>query len=479
LTPVHRRYGAVLLVAAVFGLLALLQSLTSDSMWVDRSFVPIRYAFSFVLGMEGKLPGQSEATLGFMDPLWVGLLSGTKGVGIQPVKAVQVLGPAFAALAAALLAGHAWRRFGTPGSLVPAAALIASGPFLAASRSGTDDVWLGFWTILVLVLASRATESGRCGWGTRLAMLALGLTGPFGLAVVTGVVVLGVRTAWSSAAAAAAIQLVVALSFGMDAATALWVDLSAVDPGRIGQVAGTVPVLLTLGCAALFRAGTGEPSIRSGLWSALVWLMYGVSGSPDTASVVDRFVPCLLAMTWMAAWSLSLPRKSGLVLVFAVLLGFVDVAGSRGHLEEIATERRVTLKESQVMARFLRWRFDPKEMVALHSPGSIAYHYGGPVIDASGRTEVRDVRPSAILAMRPSAMVPDRQYVGQSITFTPMFSTAQDALREQYDHHSVQHQRKWGLTKAKPVFFQYLTLKTLPRLPEHISEEDGNRFPKQ
>ena len=131
------------------------------------------------------------------------------------------------------------------------------------------------------------------------------------------------------------------------------------------------------------------------------------------------------------------------------------------------------------MARFLKWRFAEPQRVALHSAGSIAYHYGGPVIDASGRTERRDVSPKAIIAMGPEAMVPAVQYVGQAVTFTPMFPAATVAVTDAYDHHSVQHQRKWGLTQAHPVFFQYLTRKDLPRLPMNISEEDGNRFPKQ
>ena len=465
--------------ASVVAAIALLQSLASDSMWVDRAFTPLRYAFSFAFGFEGKLPGQPTGTMGFLDPLWVTLLAATHGLGLHPVKVIPLLCPVVAALTVLIVTADAWRRFGSVSSIVPTAALVASAPFLAASRSGTDDVWLGFWTILVLTMSSRITESDRSCWGVRAVAFGLGLTGPFGLAVTLGMAVLGARSVLASAVAAAGLQLGLALLFGLDAATAFWFDLAALDIGRLGQLVSTAPVLLILGAAAVFRAGTGDPAIRCGLWAVAVWLIYGASGAPDTASLADRFVPCLVVLSWLGAWSMSLPRRSGLIVLATVSLGFLDVAGSRVGFEDAAKERRVTLKESQVMARFLRWRFDPKETVVLHSPGSIAYHYGGPVVDASGRTEVRDVSPPAILEMGPSAMVPAGQYVGQTITFTPMFSTHQEALRAKYDHHSVQHQRKWGLTRANPVFFQYLTLKTLARLPDHISEEDGNRFPKQ
>ena len=115
----------------------------------------------------------------------------------------------------------------------------------------------------------------------------------------------------------------------------------------------------------------------------------------------------------------------------------------------------------------------------MHSPGALAYHYGGPIIDASGFTESRDVSPEAVLAMDPTAMVPSRSYVGPEIVRSVMWSGYGERVREHYDQHSVQHQKKWGLTQARPVFFQYFIRNTLPRLPAHISEDDGNRFPKQ
>lgn len=416
--------------------------------------------------------------MGFLDSLWVAVLTGLHGLGVEPIQALPLMGSAAAGLCVTALIADATRRHGFGRALLPIIALAASAPLLIAARSGTNEAWLALWTAVVLMTVGRSFDSPKHRWVSSVAVGGLALCGPFGWIASLGTVFADRRLVWP-VLIAGALQLGGGALLGLDGPTALAVDLQTIAPNRLGLVVGAVPIAAVLGLAGVVCTGLGHPGVRVAGWCAAVWLFRGTTGLADVAPSADRFLPAIVALCWLAAHAFAALRRGRTVAVGVVLLVALDVIPPRVSMDEVARERRIALKESQAMARFLKWRFSPVEPVVLHSAGSIAYHYGGPVIDASGRTEIRDMSPAAIVALRPSAMVPSRQYVGPSITFTPMFEDAIELVSAVYDHHSVQHQRKWGLTQANPVFFQYLTRKDLARLPEHISEEDGNRFPKQ
>jgi len=454
------------------------QAWSGTSMWVDRAFVPVRYAFSFSWGRSGRLPGQDAATMGFLDSLWVSVLTGLHGIGVEPVKALPVLGVLAAGLCVTVLFADAIRRLDFGRCLLPVVAFAASSPLLIAARSGTNDAWLAMWTALVLMTIRHPLDTPKGRVLPTIAVGGLALCGPFGLAASLGAVAADRRMIWS-VSVAGAVQVMGGLLLGLEFPTALAVDLQIITPQRLVVLAGAMPVLLTLGVFGVGSTTFGHPATRVAGWCALVWLFRGITGSGDVAPGADRFLPAVVAFCWLSTHTMMNIRRGRAVVITALLLVVIDVARPRASVEGVARERRIALKESQAMARFLKWRFSSPQPVVLHSAGSIAYHYGGPVIDASGRTEVREMSPESILGLRPAAMVPSRNFVGPSITFTPMFEGAQATVAAAYDHHSVQHQRKWGLTQAHPVFFQYLTRKDIARLPDHISEEDGNRFPKQ
>lgn len=477
--PAHRRVSLALCVATLAGSVVMLQSWAMRSMWVDRAFTPVRYAFSFAFGQAGRLPGQEAAAMGFGDPLWVSLLTLFSGLGLEPVRMLPSVGMVMAGLVVAIMAGDAWHRFGKAAALIPAFTFAAASPMLVASKSGANDAWLALWTIMVLVSANRDLSRCRFGWMTHAAVFVLALTGPFGVLASMGVVWFGARTLWVPIGLAVLLQVGALLGFGIDSPTALLVDIEQMEPSRLLIGIKGLPVMLCAGLGGIMAVGAGHPSVRFAVWCWVVWMVRGATGADDVGAMADRFAPALAMVGWLAAHLFDRMRHRGWTAVLLCAVCAVDVYASRSGIEEASRERRVTLKESQVMARFLKWRFEPREVVALHSPGSIAYHYGGPVIDVSGRTETRDVSPMAVLSMNPAAMIPLTNYVGPTVTFTPMFKGLTTVVRKQYDHHSVQHQKKWGLTYANPVFFQYLMRKDLPRLPASISEEDGNRFPKQ
>ena len=479
MSPDHRRAGPAWLVALLVGLAALMSGGSGVPTWVDRAFVPVRYAFSFSWGRAGRLPGQEESTMGFLDSLWVAALTGIHSLGAEPVRALPYVCIGAATVCIAALAGDAWRRFGTARALLPAVSLAFAVPLVLAARSGTNDAWLAAWTAVALVAAGRDVGRSRLRWPGVLAVTALGLCGPLGWLAAAGVLWVGIPGSWRPVAVAGTVQLGVALALGFDAPTALLVDLRHMDASRVGLIAESLPILTIVGAAGIASAGTGHPVVRFALWVSAVWLVRGAMGVDDVAPAADRFLPAIAVMAWLATEAVARIRRTPSIVAVALLLIGVDTGQAWADRSMVARERRIALKESQAMARFLKWRFDKPQRVALHSAGSIAYHYGGPVIDASGRTERRDVSPEAIVAMGPEAMVPAVQYVGQTVTFTPMFPGSSVALTDAYDHHSVQHQPRWGLTQAHPIFFQYLTRKDLPRLPMNISEEDGNRFPKQ
>jgi len=461
------------------GFTALISGGSGVPTWVDRAFVPVRYAFSFSWGRGGRLSGQEEATMGFLDSLWVATLAATHALGAEPVRALPFVCIGAAAVCVAALAGDAWRRFGTARALLPAVSLAFAVPLLLAARSGTNDAWLAAWTAVSFVAVGRDVGRIRLRWPGMLAVAALGLCGPLGWLASAGVLWVGVPASWKPVAVAGAAQLGAAIALGFDSPTALWVDLQHLDASRVGLIVQTLPVLTILAAAGIAATGTGHPVVRFALWVSAVWLIRGAMGADDVSPAADRFLPAIAVLVWLATEAVARIRRTPLVVAAAVLLGAVDTGLAMAERTAVARERRIALKEAQAMARFLKWRFTEPQRVALHSAGSIAYHYGGPVIDASGRTERRDVSPEAIVEMGPEAMVPAVQFVGQTITFTPMFPASAVAVTDAYDHHSVQHQPKWGLTQAHPVFFQYLTRKDLPRLPMNISEEDGNRFPNQ
>lgn len=477
--PAHRRVRVALLIATLAGSVVMLQSWAMRSMWVDRAFTPVRYAFSFVHGQGGRLPGQDAATMGFLDPLWVALLALFGGLGLEPVRVLPYVGMVVSGLVVAVIVADAWHRFGKAAALIPALTFAVAAPVLVASKSGANDAWLALWTLLVLVCANRDLIRGRFGLLTQVSIVALALTGPFGVLASIGVVFFGSRKLWVPVALAALMQVGALWLLGFGSPTALLVDIDQMNLSRLLVAFEGLPVLVCAGLGGILAIGTGHPAIRFALWCVTVWTVRGATGADDVGAMADRFVPVLAVVCWLAASFFGRIRRHGWMSVALCVVCVFDGYASRSSIDEASRERRVALKESQAMARFLKWRFDPREVVALHSPGSIAYHYGGPVIDVSGRTESRDVSPKAVLSMNPAAMIPVTNYVGPTITFTPMFEGLTDLVRTQYDHHSVQHQKGWRLTRANPVFFQYLMRKDLPRLPSRISEEDGNRFPKQ
>jgi len=450
-------------------------------MWLDRAFVPIRYAFSFSRGAGGVLRGQETAAMGFLDPSWVAVLTGIHGVGFQPVKTLPSLGPALVAVLVFALGFDAWRRCGSWKALMPAAAFVLSAPFVAAVRSGTDDVWLGLWTVLAVFAVTSTAKSVSAQWMGRLALFGLALTGPFGALVSFGLAAMGVGrqrgARLMTVGVALAVQWTLAVPIlGLEGMPSLAVHLGRIQPIRVIEAIGLLPVLCALGAMSLFR---GSSKMRPAGWALLVWTIHGVAGMDDTGPMAGRFFPVFVLLVWLAPEAMvQMRRGRHWVWVFLALFA-IDAVGSRIGLEEVSQDRRVALKESQAMARFLKWRFEPRETVALFSPGALAYHYGGPVIDASGFTESRDVSPEAVLAMEPTAMIPQHSYVGPSIVRSMMWVGHGEQVRAHYDQHSVQHQKKWGLTRARPLFFQYFIRNTLPRLPAHISEDEGNRFPKQ
>lgn len=450
-------------------------------MWLDRAFVSIRYAFSFSSGAGGLLRGQETAAIGFLDPSWVAVLTGIHAAGFQPVKTLPTLGPLIAAVTAFALGFDAWRRCGSWKALMPALAFVLSAPFVAAARSGTDDAWLGLWTLLAVSAVSVDAKSVSAQWMRRLALFGLALTGPFGAVTSLGLAAMCIdrerRSLLMAVGAAMAVQWSIAVPvLGLDGMPSLAVHLDRIQPLRAAGAIVLLPVLCALGAASLFW---GSPKRRAAAWALLVWAIHGVAGMADTGSMSGRFVPVFVVLVWLAPEAMVQMRRGRHWVPVLLALFAIDAVGSRSGLEDVSRDRRVALKESQAMARFLKWRFQPRETVVLHSPGALAYHYGGPVIDASGFTESRDVSPEAVLAMDPTAMVPRHSYVGPGIVRSVMWAGYGERVRAQYDQHSVQHQKKWGLTRARPVFFQYFIRNTLPRLPARISEDDGNRFPKQ
>ena len=72
--------------------------------WMDAAFVPFRYARNFADG-HGLVFNRGERVEGFLDPLWTMLWALATTVGVDPVSATAVVGPA---LVAALVRATAW-----------------------------------------------------------------------------------------------------------------------------------------------------------------------------------------------------------------------------------------------------------------------------------------------------------------------------------------------------------------------------------
>ena len=104
------------------------RGLSLESMWLDRAFVSFRYAFSFGNGKGGRLPGQSDPVVGFLDPSWTALMTAIHGLGLQPVRVVQIIGPVFFGLLLATCVYEIWRRHRRLLPLLPAVILAAAAP---------------------------------------------------------------------------------------------------------------------------------------------------------------------------------------------------------------------------------------------------------------------------------------------------------------------------------------------------------------
>lgn len=454
-----------------------------ESMWLDRAFVSFRYALSFSVGESGLLPGQTEPVFGFLDPSWTALLAGVHGAGIQPVRAVQFIGPV---LFGVLLAGCAleiWRRHHRVLPLLPILIAAAAAPGAAAARSGTDDLWLAVWSVLAVILAGEDVESGHDRWRTRAAIGGLCLTGWFGLLLAAGVAVVGWRArirGWAAIVVAVfAAGVVASKLIGFAASSGIVFRLSSTDPEALLASLLVVPVLIGLAVLGAVATGVGEPRTSLLVWGTGVWLGYALTGPADIGSLGACLVPMLGLVILLGAEAVAKIRRSRWVWAVVLMALAADVYGSQVSWAEASKERRLELKQTRDMARFLKWRFGPLARVAVHSPGSLAYHYGRPVIDMSGATEKEAPSPIRVMELRPEAIMPPSGLVTPQITRVPMGSGWGKEIFDGYDLHSIQHQRKWGLVNIHPAFFQLYIRNDLPRLAPHISVEEGNRFPSE
>jgi hypothetical protein len=452
-------------------------------MWLDRAFASFRYAISFSIGKGGRLPGQSEPVQGFLDPSWTALLVALHGMGIQPVRAVQFIGPVLFGLLLAVCAIEVWRRHHRLLPLLPIGIVAASAPAVAAARSGTDDLWLAVWSVLAVVCAGMDAERCQTRWRTVLALAGLCLTGWFGLLLGTGIAVLGWRAhirSWAWVVVSVLIAGAVAsMAFGFTSSPAILTRLSAFNPAIVLHSLLYVPALIGLGLLGVAATGLGETRTGVMAWGALVWLGYALTGPVDVGALAASLVPLLGLFILLAAEALAGIRRARWVWAAVLVAIIFDIYGSQSAWVEASKSRRVELKQSRDMARFLKWRFGPGTTVAVHTPGSLAYHWGRAVIDMSGTTESASVTPQTVMAMRPEAIMPPSGLVTPQIIRVPMGGGWGKEIYDVYDLHSIQHQRKWGLVGIHPAFFQLYIRNDLPRLAPDISVEEGNRFPKE
>lgn len=452
-------------------------------MWLDRAFVSFRYALSFSIGKGGRLPGQSEPVQGFLDPSWTALLTAVHGLGVQPVRAVQFIGPILFGLLLAVCVHEVWRRHHRLLPLLPIGIVAASAPAAAAARSGTDDLWLAVWSVLAVACAGVDAERHQARWGTMLAVLGLCLTGWFGLLMGLGIAVLGWRAhirSWAWVVVSVLIGGFVASALlGFSSSPAILLRVSTFNPVSVFESLYCVPVLAGLGLLGVGAAGLGEPRTRLMVWGVLVWLVYALTGAVDVGSLAAPVVPLLGLAALLGAEAVASIRRirwAWAAVLFAIIF---DIYGTQTTWTEASKSRRIELKQTRDMARFLKWRFAPGTTVAVHTPGSLAYHWGRPVIDLSGTTEPVPVSPQRAMEMRPEAIMPLSDLVASQIIRVPMEAGWGKEIYDVYDLHSIQHQRKWGLVSIHPAFFQLYIRNDLPRLAPHISVEEGNRFPKE
>ena len=452
-------------------------------MWLDRAFVSFRYALSFSIGKGGRLPGQSDPVQGFLDPSWTALLTAAHGLGVQPVRSVQFIGPILFGLLLAVCVHEVWRRHHRLLPLLPIGIVAASAPAAAAARSGTDDLWLAVWSVLAVVCAGADAERHQARWGTMLALLGLCLTGWFGLLMGLGIAVLGWRAhirSWAWVVVSAFIGgLVASAIFGFTSSPAILLRVSTFNPASVFESLYCVPALAGLGLLGVGAAGLGEPRTGLLVWGVLVWLVYAVTGTVDVGSLAAPVVPLLGMIAILGAEAVAGIRRVRWVWSAALLAIIFDIYGTQTSWTEASKERRIELKQTRDMARFLKWRFGPEATVAVHTPGSLAYHWGRAVIDLSGTTEPTPVSPHRAMEMRPDAIMPPSSLVAPQIIRVPMGAGWGKEIYDVYDLHSIQHQRKWGLVSIHPAFFQLYIRNDLPRLAPHISVEEGNRFPKE
>jgi len=452
-------------------------------MWLDRAFVSFRYAFSFGNGKGGRLPGQSEPVVGFLDPSWTALMTAVQGMGLQPVRAVQIIGPVLFGLLLALCAHEIWRRHRRLLPLLPVVVLGAAAPAAAAARSGTDDLWLALWSVLAVVWAGVDAEGAQGRWRTLGAVVGVCLTGWFGLLLGSGIAVVGWRArirSWAWAVfSVLALVFVGSMVFGFTSSPAILLRLSTPTLANWLEALQCVPILLGLGLLGVAATGLGEARTRLLVWGVLVWLGYALSGPVDVGPLAASVVPLLGLIALLGAEALGRIRRARWAWMAVLLALIFDIYGPQTAWAEASKSRRAELRQTRDMARFLRWRFGPSTTVAVHTPGSLAYHWGRPVIDMSGTTESTVLSPTQVMEMRPEAIMPPSNLVASQIIRVSMGAAWGKEIYDGYDLHSIQHQRKWGLVRFHPAFFLLYIRNDLPRLAPEISVEEGNRFPKE
>jgi hypothetical protein len=452
---------------------------------MDAAFVPFRYARNFADG-HGLVFNPGERVEGFLDPLWTMLWALATTVGVDPVSATAVVGPA---LMAVLVLGTAWlsiRAVGERAGLIAPLIIAAWPPVAVAARSGTDALFVS--ALLTIALVTRFAESespGRCR-SSGLWLVLLALSGIPGLVLALAVSGIGIRSALGRGCvrmatvlcAAAALTACRALYYG-DIVPNAYLALPFGGAGR--WTSGGNWLLGLLQNAPLLAGGAlvgavlslwGRRPMRCMAWVcialiavSLPWMLgqgprRSVVYQPLMLVLVPAAVLCAMGVAWAGG---LLGRHRWIVLVLALgLFGAQDVRQTNASLRSDVAQRMARMRRGRALGRFFRIRFQQGERIGVHQPGVIPYYAQVPTLDLSGQTNreiahspwidrkgrgrpVRSAMAHA-LSVRPAVIVHPRLRGGNSPKRLPPPRWYPAEFVEHYAATSFSARPKWGLT---------------------------------
>ncbi|MGB0638344.1 MAG: hypothetical protein ACPGTU_03355, partial [Myxococcota bacterium] len=468
------------------GCLGLAFAFKRDGVVLDSAFIPLRYAQRLGTGQGWTLEGHSVAVEGFTDPLWVAVLAGLRAVGIHEFKVQTYLGPGLVFVLLATLTVFVLTHHKKLGALLPVALFGSWAPLSVAAYSGSNSVWLSVLGLLSVMWAAEDIERVRLRRRTLVALILLVSTGLPGtligmlLAAMSGALlrkrlfmtVLLIALFWSCGRF---------LLFESLWSRAVEIRLETFSFSPLQAVFTAAPTLCILGLlGVMFGWGKGL-IVRAFAGATLIWTLWACTGLSEPNSFFDAWLPAVTMLTVLGCqlWAAHRTTMIAGALSLVVLGGWSQLDWqTAAQVSQVNLDRQIELKQSQGMARFIRWRFLPDEWVAVHSPGAIPYHARRPFIDLSGTTEAEEISAPRVMERSPSGIVPKSNFVSTRPMRLPLDEAYRELVDKQYKQYAIQQQKKWKLVRAHPVWFHIYIRKDLPMLSPDISEEEGNQFPK-